>query len=348
VSFTAPFSPRDALVSEGKYEQTPANHAMGANAAAQVAATLKALADPVRVRMLSLIASSPTGEVPVADIAKVADVAQPTISYHLKVLKEVGVLTSQRRASWVFYSIAPQVRHAVTTLLEAFAPAAVAAGGRRGEMPGLTDADSILERMAEELTVRYPTVSADLVAHTVRESYVALTRGGGVRTHLVLTAERFTRQRLDDIVAAHRAAGTAHRPQVLFVCVANAGRSQLAAALLRHYAGDAVVVRSAGSAPADDIHALVRPILADLADDPGGSDYPKPLTDDAVRAADAIITMGCGDTCPILPGKRYEDWNVGDPALASPEGVLAIRDELDARVRALLAELLPDQALAAR
>jgi len=321
---------------------------MGASAAAQVATTLKALADPLRVRMLSLIAASPTGEACVCNIATVAHVSQPTVSHHLKVLKDVGVLTSERRASRVYYSIAPQSRRAVTTLLEAFAPAAVAAGGPGHETPGLMDADIILDRMADELTKRYPTVSPDLVAHTVRESYVALARGTGVRAHLVLTAERFARQRLDDIVAAHRAAGAAHPPQVLFVCVANAGRSQLAASLLRHYAGDAVVVRSAGSAPGDDVHALVRAILADDVDDADGPAYPKPLTDDAVRASDVIITMGCGDSCPILPGKRYEDWIVGDPALASPEGVRAIRDELDTRVRALLAELLPDHALAAR
>ncbi len=347
MSAAAPLPSTDALVSEGCCEQTPADHAMGANAAAQVAATLKALSDPLRVRMLSLIAASPTGEACVCNIATVAHVTQPTVSHHLKVLKDVGVLTSERRASWVYYSIAPQSRRAVTTLLEAFAPAAVAAGERGDEMLGLTDADALLERMADELTVQYPTVSADLVAHTVRESYVALARGAVVRPRLVLTAERFARQRLDDIVAAHRPAGAAHPPQVLFVCVANAGRSQLAAALLRHYAGDAVVVRSAGSAPAGDIHAVVRASLADLADEADGVAYPKPLTDDAVRAADVIITMGCGDTCPILPGKRYEDWIVGDPALASPEGVLAIREELDARVRALVAELLPDLALAA-
>lgn len=126
------------------------------------------------------------------------------------------------------------------------------AGERKYETQGLEDADAVLDRMADELKGRYPTVSADLVAHTVRESYVALAlaRGAGVRGHLVLTAERFARQRLDDIVATQRPADVAHPPQVLFVCVANAGRSQLAAALLRHYAGDAVVVRSAGSAPA--------------------------------------------------------------------------------------------------
>src|SRR5665647_861755 len=167
---------------------------MGASAAEHVAVTLKALADPLRLRMLSLIASSPRGEACVGDIASVAEVSQPTVSHHLKVLNGVGVLTSQRRATWIFYSAAPQARRAATTLL------------------------------------------------------------------------------------------------------------------------DAVVVRSAGSAPADDVHAVVRAVLAELAGDADGSAYPKPLTDDAVRAADVIITMGCGDTCPILPGKRYEDWIVGDPA----------------------------------
>ena len=343
----APFSTNEVPVSEGSGAVSPANHAMGASAAEHVAVTLKALADPLRLRMLSLIASSPSGEACVGDIATVAEVSQPTISHHLKVLKGVGVLTSQRRATWIFYSIAPQARRAVTTLLEAFAPAAVASGELEHQLPGLTDADAILDRMARELTGRYPTLSPDLVTHTVRESYASLARGAGVRAHLVVTAERFALQRLDDIVATQRPTGADRPPQVLFVCVANAGRSQLAAALLRHYAGDAVVVRSAGSAPADDVHAAVRAILADLADEADGVAYPKPLTDDAVRAADVIITMGCGDTCPILPGKRYEDWIVGDPALASPEGVLAIREELDARVRALVAELLPDLALAA-
>jgi len=342
---TTPFPADDVPVSEGSGTVSPAHHAMGASAAEHVAVTLKALADPLRLRMLSLIASSPRGEACVGDIASVAEVSQPTVSHHLKVLKGVGVLTSQRRATWIFYSVAPQARRAVTTLLEAFAPAAVASGELEHQMPGLTDADATLELMARELIGQYPALSPDLVTHIVRESYASLARGAGVRAHLVVTAERFARQRLDDIVTAQRPAGAAHAPQVLFICVANAGRSQLAAALLRHYAGDAVAVRSAGSAPAEDVHAAVRAILADLAGDSDGSAYPKPLTDDAIRAADVIITMGCGDTCPILPGKRYEDWIIGDPALASPEGVLAIRDELETRVRALLADLLSGQSL---
>ena len=172
---------------------------------------------------------------------------------------------------------------------------------------------------------------------TVRESYAALARSAGTTAHLVPTAQRFAAQRLADI--ARDATPGTHAPQVLFVCVANAGRSQLAAALLRHHAGDAVVARSAGSAPAGAVHAAVRPLLEELGGD-AEAVFPKPLTDDAVRAADVVITMGCGDTCPVLPGKRYEDWVVGDPALASPAGVAAIRDDIDARVRALLADLL--------
>ena len=102
-------------------------------------------------------------------------------------------------------------------------------------------------------------------------------------------------------------------------------------------------MRSAGSTPAADVHPGVRPVLAALG--AGDDAFPKPLTDDSVRAADVVITMGCGDVCPILPGIRYEDWLVGDPALASAAGIAAIRDELDGRVRALLAELLPDLEL---
>ncbi len=320
------------------------DHAMGAEPAAHVAATLKALADPLRLRILSLISSSPTGEACVCDIASVAEVTAPTVSHHLKVLKEVGVLESERRGTWVFYRITLSARRAVTTLLEAFAPATMADGVPHPT--GLVDADATLDRIATALASRYPTVDPGLVTHLVRESYASLARGAGVRAHLVTTAEAFARQRLDDLVRVAEPAAVPRPPQVLFVCVANAGRSQLAAALMRARAGDAVVVRSAGSAPADDVHAAVQTLLDEI-DDSGEAPFPKPLTDDAVRAADVVVTMGCGDVCPVLPGKRYEDWAVGDPALASPDGVRAIRDEIDRRVQMLLAELLrpgPDPA----
>jgi arsenate reductase (thioredoxin) len=128
-------------------------------------------------------------------------------------------------------------------------------------------------------------------------------------------------------------------PEVLFVCVHNAGRSQMAAALLYHHAQGRVRVRSAGSAPAETINPAVIAVLAELGLDLT-KEYPKPLTREAVKAADVVITMGCGDACPVFPGKRYLDWDLTDPAGRPVEEVRPIRDEIDARVRALLAELV--------
>jgi protein-tyrosine-phosphatase len=129
-------------------------------------------------------------------------------------------------------------------------------------------------------------------------------------------------------------------PEVLFVCVHNAGRSQMAAALLDHYAQGTVRVRSAGSTPAAEINPAVVQAMAEVGLDLS-KEFPKPLTDDAVRSADAVVTMGCGDACPIYPGKRYLDWELPDPAGRPLEEVRAIRDEIDRRVRALVSELAP-------
>ena len=132
------------------------------------------------------------------------------------------------------------------------------------------------------------------------------------------------------------------RPEVLFVCVHNAGRSQMAAALLAHIAGDQIVVRSAGSAPAEDLNPAVVEAMAELGIDlRAGGAHPKKLTEAAVQASDVVITMGCGDTCPIYPGKRYEDWELEDPAGHGVEAVRPIRDEIDRRIRALISDLLP-------
>jgi len=126
---------------------------------------------------------------------------------------------------------------------------------------------------------------------------------------------------------------------VLFVCVHNAGRSQMAAALLDLRSGGRIDVRSAGSAPADELNPVVVAVMAELGLDLS-REFPKPLTDSAVRAADVVITMGCGDACPIFPGKRYEDWTLDDPAGQDVATVRRIRDEIDTRVQALSAELL--------
>ena len=132
------------------------------------------------------------------------------------------------------------------------------------------------------------------------------------------------------------------RPEVLFVCVHNAGRSQMAAALLAHLAGDQVVVRSAGSAPADDLNPAVIEAMEEVGIDlRAAGAHPKKLDDATVRASDVVITMGCGDNCPIYPGKRYEDWDLDDPAGQGVGAVRPIRDEIDRRIRALVDDLVP-------
>jgi protein-tyrosine-phosphatase len=128
-------------------------------------------------------------------------------------------------------------------------------------------------------------------------------------------------------------------PEVLFVCVHNAGRSQMAAALLAHHGSGRVVVRSAGSTPASEVNPLVVEAMSELGIDVSG-ELPKPLTDESARAADVVVTMGCGDACPTYPGKRRLDWVLDDPAGRSLAEVRVIRDEIDAKVRGLLDELV--------
>jgi protein-tyrosine-phosphatase len=136
---------------------------------------------------------------------------------------------------------------------------------------------------------------------------------------------------------------TASRPEVLFVCVHNAGRSQMAAAFLAHHGGDRVIVRSAGSAPAEDINPAVVEAMNEVGIDlRAAGATPKKLSDAAVEASDVVVTMGCGDACPFYPGKRYEDWKLDDPAGQGVDSVRPIRNEIERRILGLLAELLPD------
>jgi arsenate reductase len=159
-----------------------------------------------------------------------------------------------------------------------------------------------------------------------------------IETHVAVLAERFARERLR---AAGQAEGAIVKdvPEVLFVCVHNAGRSQMAAALLDHHAEGRVHVRSAGSTPADEINPAVVQAMNELGLDLS-KEFPKPLTTDVVEAAVVVVTMGCGDACPVFPGKRYLDWELPDPAGESLEEVRPIRDDIDRRVRQLLEELV--------
>jgi arsenate reductase len=192
-----------------------------------------------------------------------------------------------------------------------------------------------IESLAEEFRGIY---SLETIERFVDESIDRMA-GARVVDFIPLFVHRFARERLRALAQAQGAI-VSDVPEVLFVCVHNAGRSQMAAALLDHHAKGRVHVRSAGSAPADRINPAVAAAMAEWGIDLS-REFPKPLTDEFVQAADVVVTMGCGDACPIYPGKRYEDWELEDPAGQPVEVVRRIRDDIDARVQQLLSELVP-------
>lgn len=197
-----------------------------------------------------------------------------------------------------------------------------------------------IERAAEELHEEFAGIfSTETIARYIEES-TDLLSGARISTYVPLLVHRFTRERLQALAQAQGGL-LKEQPEVLFVCVHNAGRSQMAAGLVNLRSGGRVHVRSAGSDPAEQINPAVVEAMAEVGVDMA-QEFPKPLTDEVVRAADVVVTMGCGDACPIYPGKKYEDWELEDPARQDLETVRLIRDEIDARVQRLIAELLPE------
>lgn len=192
-----------------------------------------------------------------------------------------------------------------------------AAGRLRGEFEGVFGAETI------EL---FLTTSFDQFADRAT-----------VPNFLPLLAERFARQRLRALARVEGKADSA-APVVLFLCVHNAGRSQMALGWFNHLAGDDAVAWSGGSEPGVEVNPSAVAAMAEVGIDIA-TEFPKPWTDEIVRAADVVVTMGCGDACPIFPGKRYLDWELADPAGQSVEAVRPIRDEIERRVRELLGEL---------
>ena len=284
---------------------------------------LTTLGDPTRARILRLIRDAPDGRALVGRLADVLQLRQPTVSHHMKTLLADGIVVREPDGRRVWYSIAPDHEERVAALL--------------GE-PAAGASDPDLERIVADLTTRYRgTFSPETVRANVADSHALLARGS--RSPLLASRTAvFATTRLDALRSA--VVRPTAVPEVLFVCVQNAGRSQLAAGIMRQLAGDRVVVRTAGSAPASDVRASIVRALDEIGV-PLGGEFPKPLTDEVVRAADVVVTMGCGDACPIYPGRRYLDWDLEDP-VGKPDGIVrAIRDDIEERVRRLLDELLP-------
>ena len=194
-----------------------------------------------------------------------------------------------------------------------------------------------VDQAAEALAREFEGVfSQETIGRYIGES-VDLLGGGRVTVFVPVLAHRFARERLKALAQVEGKI-VKEQPEVLFVCVHNAGRSQMAAGLVTLRSEGRVHVRSAGSDPGDAVNPAVVEAMAEVGVDMSQA-FPKPLTDEVVRAADVVITMGCGDACPIYPGKRYEDWQVDDPAGESLEAVRRIRDDIDERVRGLLGNL---------
>ena len=202
----------------------------------------------------------------------------------------------------------------------------------------IDDLEGVLARVAQRLEDKFAGIfSKETIERYVQESYALLAEKALVTVHLPSLTERFAKDRLTAL-AQSEAKIAKVKPEILFVCVHNAGRSQMAAALAIEISGGAVSVRSAGSAPSDSIPAAVHEAMNEVGLSLADA-FPKPLTDEVVRAADVVITMGCGDACPIYPGKRYEDWDLADPAVLDAAGVVSVRNDIEARIRTLLSEL---------
>ena len=300
-------------------------------AAAQRAAQAAALSDPLRVRLLSIVADSREGAVTFAEAADLLGVDLLPLADAAEALSAAGLLSYGEHGlqltadAWVRFG-----------RLVARAPE-----GHPLILSGPLDAavpSPATERIARDLAYRFSSVfSPETVHKYVVDSYALLAERAKITTFLPSLTARFASDRLSALATAQGIVlrGT---PEVLFVCVQNAGRSQMASAITRHLAGDRIHVRTAGSAPAAIVHPRVVAVLDEIGV-PVAAEFPKPLTDEVVQAADYVVTMGCGDACPVYPGRRYMDWVLDDPVGLPLAGVRRIRDQIFTRVEGLLAEL---------
>jgi arsenate reductase (thioredoxin) len=322
----------EARESGPRWYATPLDRA----AAAARARQLDALAEPDRLRVLSGVASRPDGRADATSLAAELDLEPDEVEKHVAVLVALELLEEVKDRPRTFMPTAEtwmRFSRLIVAMERPSHPAAsrserCASVGSEVELP------QVLRRITDRLAYRFSsTFSKETVERYVADSYRLLAERARVSAHLPSLTTRFVEDRLNAlaVTSGRDLRGTA---EVLFVCVQNAGRSQMAAALLRQIAGDQVHVRTAGSRPSGQIDPVVVEVLDEIGV-PVVAEFPKPLTDEVVQAADFVITMGCGDACPIYPGRRYMDWPVADPVGQPLEEVRRIRDEIAARLTVL-------------
>ena len=301
---------------------------------------LDALAEPDRLRVLSGVAACPDGTADAASLVAELGLEVGEVEGHIAVLAAFELLEEVEDRPGSFMATA-DTRLRFSRLVAAVERPANPAANlslRPEGVGGEVEFPPMLRRITERLAYRFSsTFSKETVERYVADSYRLLAERARFSEHLPSRTTRFVEDRLNAlaVTGCRDLRGT---PEVLFVCVQNADRSQMAAALLRHMAGSEVHVLTARSRPSGQVD----PTVVEVLDEIGvavGAEFPKPLTDEVVRAADFVITMGCGDACPIYPGRRYMDWPVADPIGQSVEDVRGIRDEIAARLTALCHEM---------
>lgn len=304
---------------------------IGRSAATEIAQQLRVLADPARLQLLAILIDHEDGEASAGELAANVALSPSTVSHHLGVLHRARMVEKERRGTEIFYRPSHDALARYARLVETGSP---------GPAQGLIRVDAVLGRVADQLAARFSGIfSPETVERYVVESYQLLAGRARITRYLPSLTSSFAAERL---TALAQAQGIIVKgvPEVLFVCVQNSGRSQLAAAVLTSMAGQRAHVRTAGSAPARALNPELVTVLDEIGV-PLGAEFPKPLTEDVVRAADYVITMGCGDACPVYPGRRYLDWAIDDPAGRPMDEIRRIRDDVVSRVEGLVAEVLP-------
>jgi protein-tyrosine-phosphatase len=318
------------------------------------------LAHPERLSVLTLLTSLPDYSASAAGIAATLGMAPEVVDEALEALAQARLVHWQRGAragdprvsptadAWIRFSSLLDKRPAPVLSDVPGAEIQIGPEGRPlgpHPVPGPTpppgqEVPPVIHRIADQLAHRFSaTFSAETVHRYVRETYFLLRSRSRVQRYLASLTSRFATERLHALALA-RGIEMRPVPQVLFVCVANSHRSQIAASILKFIGGDQVHVRSAGSAPATDI----APEVVEVLDEIGCSllgEFPKPLTDEIVQASDVVITMGCGDACPVYPGRIYLDWAIEVPPAHDLQAQRVMRDEIQHRVEDLWRSLSP-------
>lgn len=294
------------------------------------------LADPVRLRVLSFLATDPDRAWSPEELGRVLEISAPSVLGHLDQLEAAGLVVPRPGVTGPHLIPSAEAWVRFGRLL-AGKPVYAQVGQPDGRV-GHDRMPSQIQRIADRLAYRFSAhFSRETVERYVAESYELLLARAKTTRHLPSLTSRFASDRLGALAAA-QGFDVSGVPEVLFVCVQNSGRSQMAAGLLRILAGERVHVRTAGSRPADMIDPVVAEVLSEIGV-PTIAEFPKPLTDEVVQAADVVVTMGCGDACPVYPGRRYMDWKIPDPRGRPIEEVRRIRDEVRSNVRDLLTSL---------